>query len=109
MSCGEYTTTLQDVVVQLGLPVDGGPVFTKSPPDADVMSVQRYARAYMLQLIGGFLFADKLNTLVHYMFLPLLIDFDQVGTYAWGTACLTWLYRELCQATINVATSMDIQ
>ncbi|XP_031736055.1 serine/threonine-protein phosphatase 7 long form homolog [Cucumis sativus] len=138
MPCGECTITLQDVAVQLGLPVDGEPVvgsllydwkvlcedylgemkgqrlslpwlaeqFTELPPDADVVSVQRYARAYIMQLIGGFLFADKSNTLVHCMFLPLLINFDQAGTYAWGAACLAWLYRELCRA--SNARSLEI-
>ncbi|TYK01398.1 serine/threonine-protein phosphatase 7 long form-like protein isoform X1 [Cucumis melo var. makuwa] len=38
-------------------------------------------------------------TLVHYMFLQFLFDFDQAGTYAWGAATLAWLYRKLCQAS----------
>ena len=33
------------------------------------------------------------------MFLPFLKDFDVVGTYSWGSACLAWLYRELCRAS----------
>ncbi|KAA0037384.1 serine/threonine-protein phosphatase 7 long form-like protein [Cucumis melo var. makuwa] len=70
--------------------------FQELPPDADVVSVERYACAYILQLIEGFLFADKSNTLVHCMFFPLLFDFDQAGTYAWCAATLSWLYRELC-------------
>ena len=70
--------------------------FTELPQDVDIVSVQRYTHAYTAQLIGGFLFADKLNTLVHCMFIPLLSYFDQAGTYFWGVACLEWLYRELC-------------
>ncbi|KAL0540517.1 hypothetical protein IC582_020525 [Cucumis melo] len=142
MPCGECTITLQDVAIQLGLPVDGEPVvesliynwkqvcedclgvlppdmkgqrlslpwlakqFTVLPPDADVVTIQRYARAYIMQLIGGCLFADKSNTLVHCMFLPLLSDFDEAGTYSWGAACLAWLYRELCRA--SHAQSLEI-
>ncbi|XP_008464216.2 serine/threonine-protein phosphatase 7 long form homolog [Cucumis melo] len=56
--------------------------FEEFSPDADVVSVQRYARAYIMQLIGGFLFVDKSNTLVHCMFLQFIFDFDQAGTYA---------------------------
>ncbi|KAA0065899.1 serine/threonine-protein phosphatase 7 long form-like protein [Cucumis melo var. makuwa] len=56
--------------------------FEELSPDADVVSVQRYARAYIMQLIGGFLFVDKSNTLVHCMFLQFIFDFDQAGTYA---------------------------
>ncbi|KAL0555422.1 hypothetical protein IC582_009367 [Cucumis melo] len=80
--------------------------FEELPPDADIVSVQRYARAYIMQLIGGFLFADKSNNLVHCMFLQFLFDFDQAGTYAWGAATLAWLYRELCRA--SNAQSLEI-
>ncbi|TYK04969.1 serine/threonine-protein phosphatase 7 long form-like protein [Cucumis melo var. makuwa] len=40
--------------------------------DAEEKIVIRYARAYILQLIGR---------------------------YSWGGACLTWLYRQLCKAS----------
>ncbi|XP_038877056.1 serine/threonine-protein phosphatase 7 long form homolog, partial [Benincasa hispida] len=73
--------------------------FPELPLDANDISVRRYARAYIMQLIEGFLFADKLNTLVHLMFLLLLSDFEHVDTYSWGGACLTWFCREFCQAT----------
>uniref|UniRef100_A0A9I9E1F2 Aminotransferase-like plant mobile domain-containing protein n=1 Tax=Cucumis melo TaxID=3656 RepID=A0A9I9E1F2_CUCME len=142
MPCGECTITLQDVAVQLGLPVDGEPLtgslrynwmlicndylgvvppdmkgqrlslpwlaeqFEELPPDTDIVSVQRYARAYIMQLIVGFLFVDKSNTLVHCMFLQFLFDFDQAGTYTWGAATLAWLYRELCRA--SNAQSLEI-
>ena len=71
--------------------------FTQLPPNANVVSVQRYTRTYIMKLIGGFLFADKSSTLVHCMFLLLLSDFDQAGMYAWGVECLAW-YKKLCLA-----------
>ena len=80
--------------------------FQELPPNADIVSVHRYARAYIMQLIGGFLFADKLNTLVHCMFLQFIFDFEQVGTYVWGVATLAWLYRELYCA--SNAQSLEI-
>ncbi|TYK03077.1 serine/threonine-protein phosphatase 7 long form-like protein [Cucumis melo var. makuwa] len=104
--------------MQLGLLVDGEPLtgslslpwlaeqFQELPPDADIVSVQRYARAYIMQLIEGFLFADKSNTLVHCMFLQFIFNFDQAGTYAWVAATLVWLYRELCRA--SNAQSLEI-
>ncbi|TYK21956.1 serine/threonine-protein phosphatase 7 long form-like protein [Cucumis melo var. makuwa] len=128
---GECTITLQDVAMQLRLPVDREPLigslrynwkvickdilgvvpsdmkgqrlsllwlaeqFEELPSDVDVVSVQGYARAYIIQLIGGFLFAYKSNTLVHCMFLKFVFDFNQVGTYAWGATTLAWLYRKL--------------
>ncbi|XP_057971910.1 uncharacterized protein LOC131160335 isoform X2 [Malania oleifera] len=138
LSNGEATITLQDVSVQLGLPVDGkaitGPTTADwrgiceqllgvSPPDdafngsrlqlsyltnqfqhlvddADEEVVKRHARAYILLLIGGCLFADKSQNNVHLMFLPLLSDLDDAGNYSWGSATLAWLYRELCRATV---------
>ena len=33
------------------------------------------------------------------MFLPLLHDFEAAGRYSWGSACLAWLYRQLCRAS----------
>uniref|UniRef100_A0A9I9EBG7 Aminotransferase-like plant mobile domain-containing protein n=1 Tax=Cucumis melo TaxID=3656 RepID=A0A9I9EBG7_CUCME len=80
--------------------------FQELPPDAEIVSVQRYARAYIMQLIEGFLFADKSNTLVHCMFLQFIFNFDQVGTYAWVATTLVWLYRELCCA--SNAQSLEI-
>lgn len=67
--------------------------------DADEIAIARYARAYILQLIGGSLFSDKSNNRVYLMFLPLLEDFEVAGRYSWGGACLAWLYRQLCKAT----------
>ena len=61
--------------------------------DADEGSIRRYARACILQLIGGFLFSGKSSYKVHLMFLPLLQDFEAAGRYSWGSACLAWLYR----------------
>ncbi|TYK02494.1 serine/threonine-protein phosphatase 7 long form-like protein [Cucumis melo var. makuwa] len=59
--------------------------FEELPPDADIVSIQRYARAYIMQLIGGFIFADKSNTLVYCMFSQFLFDFDQMsyGQVVW--------------------------
>ncbi|KAK9132229.1 hypothetical protein Scep_011757 [Stephania cephalantha] len=67
--------------------------------DSDEESVQRYVRSYILQLIGGCLFADKSNRFVHLMFLPLLEDFQLAGQYSWGSACLAYLYKELCRGS----------
>ena len=107
---GECAITLQDVAIQLGLPVDGLPVtctirmdwgqlchqllgvipphgrlqgsclslawltetFHELAPDADDIAIQRYARAYILQLMDGCLFMDKSGSTMHIMFLPLL-------------------------------------
>ncbi|CAN1728985.1 Serine/threonine-protein phosphatase 7 long form homolog [Linum perenne] len=53
----------------------------------------------MLYLIGGFLFPNKSTQYVHLMWLPLLRDFTSTGCLSWGSACLAWLYREMCRAS----------
>ena len=67
--------------------------------DADEESIQRYAMAYILQVIRGFLFSGKSSDKMHLMFLPLRQDFEATGRYSWGSACLAWLYRQLCPAS----------
>ncbi|KAL7166009.1 hypothetical protein ACSBR2_036801 [Camellia fascicularis] len=69
------------------------------PIDADDVTIQRYARAFILQLLGGSIFAGKSGNMVQLMFLPLQEDFDAIGEYSWGSAALAWLYRELCRAS----------
>ncbi|RYR41926.1 hypothetical protein Ahy_A08g038361 [Arachis hypogaea] len=71
---GECTVTLEDVAMQLGLPVDGQPV-------------------------SGVLLPDKANNTVHVRYLPLLAEYDAIGTYSWGSAVLCWLYRAMCLTT----------
>ena len=73
--------------------------FNHLPPDADDEQVRRHARAWILRCIGGLLFTSQSSNMVHLMFLPLLADLDSVGNYSWGSACLAWLYREMCRAT----------
>ena len=73
--------------------------FTVLPDDANEVTVQQYTRAYILELLRGSYFADKSGEKVHLMFLPFLEDFDAARWYSWGSAALTWLYRELCRAT----------
>ncbi|KAL6324572.1 hypothetical protein AAG906_013384 [Vitis piasezkii] len=96
----ECMITLQDIAILLRLLVDGavvtgstytnidgqrlhftwlGQSFPILAPDADEESIQRYTRAYILQLIGGFLFLGKSSNKVYLMFLLLLEDFKVAG------------------------------
>ncbi|CAN1142246.1 Serine/threonine-protein phosphatase 7 long form homolog [Linum perenne] len=61
----------------------------------------------MLCLIGGFLFPNKSTQYVHLMWLPLLRDFTSAGGLSWGSACLAWLYREMCRTSHIVAEQIS--
>lgn len=77
--------------------------FLQPPKGADDETVRRHARAYILALVGGALFADKCGSSVQLAFLPLLRDFTVTERLSWGSAALAHLYRELCRASQNGA------
>ncbi|MFQ6623943.1 hypothetical protein Gotur_003361 [Gossypium turneri] len=119
LPCGECTITLEDVQLQLGLPVDGSTLtgsiqsadwgavcydllgvipdniyrgriemgwlrdtFLKLGNDSTEVERIRYARAYFLEMIRG------------YLMLDLAVD-----EFSWGSTVLATLYREMCGAT----------
>ncbi|XP_015971161.2 protein MAIN-LIKE 2-like [Arachis duranensis] len=117
MPFGECTLTLQDVAYQLGLPVDGHYVsgclsefhiyiqggrpawetFGECPEGVNDETVRRYARAYIMMLLGTQLFADKSGNRIHIRWLPYVARLEEMGTYSWGSATLAWLYRCMCR------------
>ncbi|KAJ9173154.1 hypothetical protein P3X46_016318 [Hevea brasiliensis] len=74
--------------------------FGDIPHQADDLTVLWHARAFILRLISS-IFPDKTNSRVNLMFLPLLEDLREAGTYSWGGACLAFLYRELCRVAVT--------
>ena len=50
-----------------------------------------HARAYIMLLLGGFLFGDKSGFRVHLKWLPLLRDFRRIQSLSWGSAVLAVL------------------
>ncbi|KAL9688039.1 hypothetical protein QQ045_032452 [Rhodiola kirilowii] len=86
---GEATITLQDVSLLTGLHVEGEPVTGKSQldfneilVDADEETLKKYARVYLLNLIGLTLFTDKSGKTISIYFLPLLEDLDMEMDWA---------------------------
>ncbi|MBA0664116.1 hypothetical protein Goklo_004168, partial [Gossypium klotzschianum] len=59
----------------------------------------RYARAYILEMIGGYLMSDLSRNLVHLRWLLKLVDFRAADKFSWESAVLATLYQELCGAT----------
>ncbi|XP_043809745.1 protein MAIN-LIKE 2-like [Manihot esculenta] len=72
--------------------------FSQLPDDADEEVVHRFARAYIMRVIGS-IFSDTFALRMNLMFLSLLVDLEEAGNYSWGGACLAWLYRQLCKVT----------
>ncbi|RYQ90065.1 hypothetical protein Ahy_B09g096354 isoform H [Arachis hypogaea] len=71
--------------------------FGECPEGADEDTVRRYARAYIMMLLGTQLFADKSGNRVHIRWLPFVARLEEMGTYIWGSAALAWLYRCMCR------------
>ncbi|KAJ1396735.1 Aminotransferase-like, plant mobile domain [Sesbania bispinosa] len=62
----------------------------------------RYAaRAYLLNLVGCTIFADKSVTLVRVHYLELFRGLASVGQIAWGAVALTYLYEQLNEANLH--------
>ncbi|XP_017635600.1 protein MAINTENANCE OF MERISTEMS-like [Gossypium arboreum] len=136
LQCGECTITLEDMELQLGLPVDGYAVTgstysadwgavcyellvaipnninggriemgwlqdTFPEPDNNSTELERirYARPYILEMIGGYLMPDLSRNRVHLIWLLKLVNFRVAGELSWGSSVLGTLYRKMCGAT----------
>ncbi|RYR20924.1 hypothetical protein Ahy_B03g066146 [Arachis hypogaea] len=71
--------------------------FGECPEGADDETVRRYARAYIMMLLGTQLFADKSGNRIHIRWIPYVARIEEMGTYSWGSAALAWLYRCMCR------------
>ncbi|KAG8477465.1 hypothetical protein CXB51_031030 [Gossypium anomalum] len=94
LPCGECTITLEEVHLQLGLPVDGDAI-TGSVHSADWGALCYELLGAILDNING----DLLRNLVHLRWLLKLVDFRAASEFSWGSATLATLYREMCGAT----------
>ncbi|XP_058776399.1 protein MAIN-LIKE 2-like [Vicia villosa] len=56
-----------------------------------------HAKLYNLSMIAV-LFPDKSHNVLHSSWFKFVKDFDECGKYSWGSACLSYLYREMCKA-----------
>ncbi|TVU26256.1 hypothetical protein EJB05_28793, partial [Eragrostis curvula] len=66
-------------------------------PEAPDWLVERYARAWLWHLIGGFLFPDGSGNTISWMVFPIVAGtWENMATYSWGSGVLAYLYRQLC-------------
>ncbi|XP_075665245.1 serine/threonine-protein phosphatase 7 long form homolog [Castanea sativa] len=77
------------------------------PPNATEDQLHKYARCYILALLGDTIFMDKSGDRVHLMWVQQLEDLRNPRRYSWGSACLAWLYRELCRASDKKANQIS--
>nr|XP_023908916.1 serine/threonine-protein phosphatase 7 long form homolog [Quercus suber] len=69
------------------------------PSDANEIQVHQYARCYILALLGDMVYLDKSRDRVHLMWLEFMQNLRNPRKYSWGSAVLSWLYRQPCNAT----------
>ncbi|MBA0624006.1 hypothetical protein Godav_009421 [Gossypium davidsonii] len=133
LSRGECTITLEDMQLQLGLPVDASTLtefvqfsdwgaicydlfgdipdniyegriemgwlrdtFPESGNDSTEVERIQYVRAYILEMIRGYLMPNLSRNLVHLRWLLKLVDFRVANEFSWGSAMLATLYWEMC-------------
>ncbi|KAL9671591.1 hypothetical protein QQ045_009161 [Rhodiola kirilowii] len=66
------------------------------PADATELDIQRYARAYILLMLGSSLLPDSSGSEISLYYLPLRADLDSLSCYSWGATVSAYIYRSLC-------------
>nr|KYP39207.1 Serine/threonine protein phosphatase 7 long form isogeny [Cajanus cajan] len=61
--------------------------------------LERYTRAFILRIIGGYLLTDHSSSFVSLRYLSFLEDLDACGQMSLGSCMLVNMYRELCVCT----------
>uniref|UniRef100_A0A8I6YJU6 Aminotransferase-like plant mobile domain-containing protein n=1 Tax=Hordeum vulgare subsp. vulgare TaxID=112509 RepID=A0A8I6YJU6_HORVV len=95
---GEMSVTLEDITMITGLPIEGRALtgkryFRKCSNDASPTVVERYARAYLWNLLTQVVFLNGTGDTTSWMFLDPLCVWDV--KWSWGSAALAFLYRQL--------------
>ena len=81
--------------------------FSYSPVGTNDVILQHYAHVFILTLLGGALFANKIETHVQLCYLPLLRDITKIFHYSWGSAVLAYLRRKICHAHLDSAIEIS--
>ncbi|XP_029147428.1 protein MAIN-LIKE 1-like [Arachis hypogaea] len=82
--------------------------FGECPDGADDETVRRYARAYIMMLLGTQLFGDKSGNRIHIRWLPYVARLEEMGTYSWASAALAWLYRCMYQVLTELLSGSHL-
>lgn len=68
------------------------------PPNSPPIEVERYARAFMLDLCSSVMFPDQ-SGFLQTMFLQFFQDIEDPPQLSWASGVLARLYRALCDAS----------
>ncbi|KAI4972147.1 hypothetical protein ZWY2020_003072 [Hordeum vulgare] len=82
--------------------VRGGPC----PVDADDIVMQQYARAYLWYILTKVVFTDATSNSALWMYLERLRNWDV--PFSWGSAALSYLYRQLDPASMRTKDSSSL-
>ncbi|RYR75041.1 hypothetical protein Ahy_A02g009749 [Arachis hypogaea] len=86
-----------DGVAHIAGVINDEETFAECPDRTDEETIRRFARAYIMMLLGTQLFADKSGNRIHIRWLPYVARLEEMGRYSWGSAALAWLYRCMCR------------
>ncbi|KAK5840111.1 hypothetical protein PVK06_008986 [Gossypium arboreum] len=73
--------------------------FPEPGDDSTEVKRIRYARSYIIEIIGGYLTPDLSRNLIHLRCLLKLVDFKAADELSWGSSVLVTLYQEMYGAT----------
>ena len=74
-------------------------MFSELPEQVNEATLHRHTRAYILQLCSTLLFPTVATGKINLQYLQYLEHIDLIGQYSWGSACLAFLYNNLCRAS----------
>ncbi|RYR45342.1 hypothetical protein Ahy_A07g031182 [Arachis hypogaea] len=67
--------------------------FGEIPDGSDDATIRRYARTYIVMLLGTLLFGDKSGTHLHIQWMPYVAKLEDMGGYSWGLTALSAGYH----------------
>ncbi|XP_026451369.1 protein MAINTENANCE OF MERISTEMS-like [Papaver somniferum] len=65
----------------------------------ELVRINTTASAYLLHILGKYIFPDNSGSLVDVRYMQLLDPLDKIDEYSWGTAVVSFLKNELTKAS----------
>ena len=80
--------------------------FGTLPPNSNEATAERFAKVWLWNFLGSFLFPDASGNNISWMFVDILNQpWENIAGYSWGSAVLAWTYRQLCEACRRTSTA----